>query len=198
MLKGIKLDEDILKKNRVPLLIRDKEWKKLFEGDMTRSMKKTYDTLESLVKEEKEGTKEIRGLHKEKKILMNMVLKLSEEANTNNNPQALNNLENAKNKIIEINKKIDELQFKLEKLPNEIKKLNLQLLEETVTQAYSDIKSDRGRVEVLDREIKKLRQSLGSMWEEKFDKEKKVNNLYSYLHGTLGHKETDKLDKRFL
>ncbi len=198
MPKEIELDENILKKNKVPLLVKDKVWKGLFEDNMTRNMKKLSKSLNELIDKEKESAKEIRRLHKQKKILMDMVLKLSDDANTNDNTQALNKLEEAKNKIIELNRKIDDLQFDMENLPKEINGVNLELLKETVSLSYSDIKNDRERVEVLDKEIKKLRQILGNMWEEKFNKEKKVDNLYSYLHGTLGHQETDKLDKRFL
>ncbi len=198
MPKEIELDENILKKNKVPLLVKDKVWKGLFEDNMTRNMKKLSKSLNELIDKEKESAKEIRRLHKQKKILMDMVLKLSDDANTNDNTQALNKLEEAKNKIIELNMKIDDFFFDMENLPKEINGVNLELLKETVSLSYSDIKNDRERVEVLDKEIKKLRQILGNMWEEKFNKEKKVDNLYSYLHGTLGHQETDKLDKRFL
>jgi chromosome segregation ATPase len=100
--------------------------------------------------------------------------------------------------ILEINDKIDELQFKLETLPNEIKNINFKLLKETVTKAYDDIKEGKNRISCLDKEIQRLRKILGNMWEEKFTTEKKVNNLYLYLHGILGHRETDKLDKKFL
>jgi predicted nucleic acid-binding Zn-ribbon protein len=198
MFRNIELDENIIKKNKVPILIKDREWQKLFQDNLTKSMEKLTQQLEELIAEEKECMNDLRKARKKKKILMEKILKLSNEVNTNDDKVAIVKLEQAKNMILEINDKIDELQFKLETLPNEIKNINFKLLKETVTKAYDDIKEGKNRISCLDKEIQRLRKILGNMWEEKFTTEKKVNNLYLYLHGILGHRETDKLDKKFL
>jgi uncharacterized coiled-coil DUF342 family protein len=198
MFRNIELDENIIKKNKVPILIKDREWQKLFQDNLTKSMEKLAQQLEELIAEEKECMNDLRKARKKKKILMEKILKLSNEVNTNDDKVAIVKLEQAKNMILEINDKIDELQFKLETLPNEIKNINFKLLKETVTKAYDDIKEGKNRISCLDKEIQRLRKILGNMWEEKFTTEKKVNNLYLYLHGILGHRETDKLDKKFL
>jgi uncharacterized coiled-coil DUF342 family protein len=198
MFRNIELDENIIKKNKVPILIKDREWQKLFQDNLTKSMEKLAQQLEELIAEEKECMNDLRKARKKKKILMEKILKLSNEVNTNDDKVAIVKLEQAKNMILEINDKIDELQFKLETLPNEIKNINFKLLKETVTKAYDDIKEGKNRISCLDKEIQRLRKILGNMWEEKFTTEKRVNNLYLYLHGILGHRETDKLDKKFL
>lgn len=198
MFRNIELDENIIKKNKIPILIKDREWQKLFQDNLTKSMEKLAQQLEELIAEEKECMNDLRKARKKKKILMEKILKLSNEVNTNDDKVAIVKLEQAKNMILEINDKIDELQFKLETLPNEIKNINFKLLKETVTKAYDDIKEGKNRISCLDKEIQRLRKILGNMWEEKFTTEKKVNNLYLYLHGILGHRETDKLDKKFL
>ncbi|MDK2918517.1 MAG: hypothetical protein PWQ37_1250 [Candidatus Petromonas sp.] len=198
MFRNIELDENIIKKNKIPILIKDREWQKLFQDNLTKSMEKLTQQLEELIAEEKECMNDLRKARKKKKILMEKILKLSNEVNTNDDKVAIVKLEQAKNMILEINDKIDELQFKLETLPNEIKNINFKLLKETVTKAYDDIKEGKNRISCLDKEIQRLRKILGNMWEEKFTTEKKVNNLYLYLHGILGHRETDKLDKKFL
>jgi len=50
----------------------------------------------------------------------------------------------------------------------------------------------------LTEDITRLRQQLHEKWEEKFNCERRTETLYSYLHNTLGHEETNKLDKHFL
>lgn len=198
MMKEIKLDENIIKKNKIPVLIKNSEWKKLFNENMTKTMKKLANKLEDLIDEEKETMKQLKKAKKEKKKLMNKVLKLSDEANSNNNSAALIQLENTKDRILDVNDKIDEFTFRLEMLPKEIHDTNYELLKETVILSYEDITQDKRRINYLDKKIEDIRKSLGEMWEEKFSKEKRVNELYLYLHGTLGHEETDKLDRKFL
>ncbi|SHJ61641.1 coiled-coil domain-containing protein [Paramaledivibacter caminithermalis] len=198
MLREIQIDEKIIKRNKIPILIKDKHWRKLFNENSTKNMKRLSDKLEKLISEEKEITKLLKEANKEKKMLMNKILKLSDEANSNNNTAALDALENTRNKILEVNDRIDELQFRLEMLPKEIYDTNLELLKETIAISYEDIIEGRKRVSYLDKEIKDIRKKLGEMWEEKFTKENRINDLYLYLHGTLGHEETDKLDRKFL
>lgn len=198
MAKDIKLDENIIKKNKISVLTRDKEWIRLFQQGSTKNMNKLAEKLEDLLSFQKECVKELKSSKKHKKLLMDKILKLSDAANTKNDKDALEKLEEAKNNILEINDKIDDIQFKLETLPKEIENTNFELLKETVIIAYKDIKEDRTRVKYLDDEIQRLRKILGEMWEEKFTKQKRIDNLYLYLHDTLGHKETDKMDKKFL
>ncbi|RKD25331.1 hypothetical protein SAMN02745883_01481 [Caminicella sporogenes DSM 14501] len=198
MAKDIKLDESILKKNKIPVLIKDKEWKTLFSDILTRNMKKLVNKLEKLLEEERECKIKLKEYKKQKKAYMDLILKLSDEANSKNNERALMQLEEAKNKILEINDFIDEIQFRLETLPKEIDKTNFELLKETVIISYDYIREGRERLEYLNEEIQRIRKLLGNMWEEKFTKEKKINNLYLYLHGTLGHEEIDRLDRKYL
>lgn len=198
MERQIDIDKMIIKRKKIPVLIKDNAWESLFKENITKDMKKMANNLEELIKEEKEAEKQLRETHKRKKILMNKVLKLSDEANSNNDKVALAKLENTKDRILEVNDKIDELQFRLEMIPKEIHDMNFELLKETVAISYEDISEGRDRVSYLDVEIQKIRKVLGKMWEEKFTKEKRINDLYLYLHGTLGHEETDKLDREFL
>ncbi len=198
MERQIEIDKMIIKRKKIPVLIKDNAWESLFKENQTEEMKELSNKLEELIIEEREVEKELKETHRRKKILMNKVLKLSDEANSNNDKVALAKLEDTKDRILEVNDKIDELQFRLEMLPKEIHDTNFELLKETVAISYEDITEGRERVGHLDVEIQKLRKVLGKMWEEKFTREKRINDLYLYLHGTLGHEETDKLDKEFL
>ncbi|WP_432402390.1 hypothetical protein [Wukongibacter sp. M2B1] len=197
MAREIDLDEKIIKRKKIPILIKDNTWQSLYNEKQTKNMRGLAKKLEELIHDEKEYMKQLKEAQKKKKVLMNKVLKLSDDANSNDNSVALIQLENTRNKILEVNDRIDELQFKLETLPKEIYDTNFELLKETVYESYEDIIEEKERVSYLDIEIQKLRKVLGKMWEEKFTKEKRINDLYLYLHGTLGHEEIDKLDREF-
>ncbi|MDF2548717.1 MAG: hypothetical protein K0R93_3615 [Anaerosolibacter sp.] len=198
MAKEMNLEEKIIRRNKIPILPFDQEWKENFEMHQTKNMEKISKEIVEKVNEEKQGEQHIKGYRKKKKLLMDKILELSNEANTTNNGQALIQLETAKDEILRINDSLDELQYQQEILPKEIEKLNFQLLKETIALAYEDIKAGSERSNKVMAEIIELRKQLTEKWDEKIQLENRVNGLYSYLHNTLGHEETDKLDRAFL
>lgn len=198
MAKEMELEERIIRRNKIPILPFDPEWKSNFQEHMTKDMKKIIQELTDKVAEEKQAIHQLKICKKEKKYLMEKILQWSDEANTNNNDQALIQLEAAKEEILKINDNIDALQFRLEMLPKEIEQLNFRLLKETIRLAYEDIRQGSERAKTLMEEILELRKRLTEKWDEKIHVENRIHGLYSYLHNTLGHEETDKLDRLFL
>ncbi len=198
MTKDIDLEEHIIRRKKIPILIDSKEWRSLFGEVPTKQMLKISKDLQTAMNEEKSVTLQIRNCQKQKKTFMDRILKLSDEVNSGDNAVALEQLEVTKKAIMDMNQQIEELQFKLETVPKEIDCLNLALLKETVSLAYKDIRDCGQKIPTLTEEVLQLRQSLTEKWEEKIQMETRVQGLYSYLHNTLGHEETDKLDKQFL
>ncbi|MFZ5969462.1 MAG: hypothetical protein ACOYVK_20065 [Bacillota bacterium] len=198
MVKEIDLDGNILKKNKIPLLIKDKEWRNIFEPYSTKKMKKIIEEMEDKIRLEKETYAQLKAYTKQKKELMEKILHLSNEANSNNNEEALDKLDRIKLDILKMNDIMDELQFSLEMIPRDLNHLNLELLKETIYLSYEDIKDGGTEIKVLHEDIIKLREQLTEKWEKKLKLEERVSLLYSYLHNTLGHEETDKLDQKFL
>ena len=93
---------------------------------------------------------------------------------------------------------IDELTFKSETLPSEVRKLNLLLLEETLKFGYKDIAEAEENLEEIERVLVGLRKKLRVTIKEKYDYEEKRNEIYKFLHNTLGPDEVDKLDRKIL
>ena len=198
MEKDIDLEEGLIRRKKIPVLILNKEWKTLFEEYMTKDMIKKAKELEEKLSEEKQIEVQLRVIRKQKKQLMEKVLLLSEEINNDQKKEAINRMQATKEQILNANKQIDELEYKLETQPKEIDKLNLDLLKDTIHIAYGDIKEGGSQISILGEEITKLRETLHLKWEDKLNWEKRTQHLYSYLHDTLGHEETNKLDKHFL
>ncbi len=198
MAKEMDLEERIIRKNKIPILPFDQAWKENFEVYQTKTMEKISKEIMMKVDEEKQGEYQLKIYRNKKKQLMDKILELSNEANTTNNVEALTQLESAKDEILRINDQLDELHYQRESTPKEIERLNYELLKETIALAYEDIKEDSGRSKKVMEEIVALRKQLTEKWEEKIQLEDRVNALYSYLHNTLGHEETDKLDRMFL
>jgi len=195
--KDVDIDYNIILKNKVPLLINDQAWKRLFLESNDRSLQNIRKELEDLVQELKEKEKELNRLKIEKKKTMAKILNISDMVN-NNNYNAVNQLEECQNKIYKLNEEIEDLTFRNEILPKEIRDVNYRLLKETIKLAYKDLSLDGKRLGATNEEIETLREQLRGLLEKKHDYEERINNTYGFLHGILGGKEMEKLDKDML
>lgn len=197
-MKDIDFKDNIVKKNKIPILIYVPEWIQFFSGNKSRSMQKIIIKLEELIVKEKECGFELIDLGKRKKIVMNKILYLSKDINENNNKAALSKMEEAEKEIIEINRRIPRLIEELETLPDKINDMNTRLLKETIKRAYELIRENKTKSERCQEQINEIRQKLTELIQEKVDMDEQVNKLYSFVHGMIGADEMENLDKDFL
>ncbi|MBF8983392.1 hypothetical protein IZY60_07570 [Lutibacter sp. B2] len=197
MAKNIILDEDVIKRNKIDVLIYDDHWKKIFKDQATKAMKKNYKDLEKLCKEEQNAKRQIIICKNKKKKVMQEILELSNEVNNNKNESALHKLELARDQVLINNDQIDDYQFQIETLPKQIEKLNLELLEKSVNLAYEQVEKESKMINTLKDEIEKIRQKLYKAHEEKIVLEENEKKIYAYLHKTLGYEQTNKIDQEF-
>ena len=167
--KKINLDENIITKNKIPLLIEDKNWLKLFSNVESKDIQKLKEELIQLIKEEKQLEKQSRTLQKEKKHAMKMILGISDAVNNNNKIETLGLLDEYKKKIEDINEKLDSINFQLETMPQTIRELNFNLLEATVHFGYRELKDKEKKLESVTDELEKLRERLQILINEKYN-----------------------------
>ena len=74
--KTIDLEENIILKNRIPILVNDENWSKIFGGIEDKVIQSTKDELEELLKEQKKAEREIARLQKEKVKAMKIILNI--------------------------------------------------------------------------------------------------------------------------
>jgi len=197
-MKNIDFKDNIVKRNKIPILIYVPEWIQLFSNNKSRSMQKIITKLEELIARGKKFDLELNDLEKRKKVVMNKVLYLSKDINENNNKAALPKMEEAEKEIIEINQKIPRLLEELETIPDNINEMNTRLLKETIKRAYELIKENESESEKCQEQVNELRQKLAELIQKKVDTEERVNTLYSFVHGMIGADEMESLDKSFL
>ncbi|NLM43266.1 MAG: hypothetical protein GX201_04520 [Clostridiales bacterium] len=197
-MKDIHIDEEYIKKNRIPILIYTPEWIQLFSNFKSRSMARTVSKLEELLSKEKRLQQEQKDLERRKKVLMNKILHLSNELNETNNEGFLKPLEDAQNEILQINQRIPEIIEELETLPSDINKQNAILLRETVKRTYELINENKIEAEKTEEEIIMTRKILMELVQKKVDMEERVKRLYSYLHSIIGATEMEELDENML
>ncbi|MHB1392177.1 MAG: hypothetical protein ACYCYE_03695 [Clostridia bacterium] len=197
-MKNINFKDNIVKRNRIPILIYVPEWIQLFSNNKSRSMQKTIARLEELIAREKECDSELRSLEKRKKVVMNKILYLSKDINDNNNEAALPKMEETEKELIEINQKMPKLIEEMEALPDLINEQNTLLLKETIKRSYDLIKEHKSESENCQEQVNEIRQKLAALIQKKVDMEERVNKLYSFVHGMIGADEMESLDENFL
>ncbi|AKL96767.1 hypothetical protein CACET_c33230 [Clostridium aceticum] len=191
---NINIDEKIIKKNRIPILIKDKQWKQIMESNRTRTIQMAAKKLEDLVDKEKLLVKQLSILEQNKKKLMNKILHLSDLLNTQGQENVIEELEDCKEEISKINDEVNVITETLDLHRINIEETNLHLLKETVKIAYKNIKVSDSKLLGINKEIEGLRVKLGDLRDEKLEVEQRIDVLYSFLHMMMGHEEMEKLD----
>lgn len=197
-MKNIDFEDNIIKRNKIPVLIYSPEWIQLFTNFHSRSLKKAASSLEELLAREKTCEAEQKELERRKKILMNKILYISKEINEDNNEQAIPKMEEAQRELLKINERLPQLIEELEILPSLINQQNTELLKETIKRAYDLIKEHKDEAAKCQDEVNLIRQRLSELIIKKVDMEERVNRLYSFIHGMVGANEMEKLDDSYL
>ncbi|KXZ40519.1 hypothetical protein SAMN05661008_00783 [Alkalithermobacter thermoalcaliphilus JW-YL-7 = DSM 7308] len=194
----LNLQEDIIKKRKIPLLIENDSWKKLFNCGNNNQMQEIYHKLKDLSRKKKSLESETTKLQSLKRKCMAKIVYISDQLNINSSEEAEKELDKLKDEINILNEKIEKSLQEIEDTSKEIKEKNVLLLEETIKFSYSQINSGEKRLKEIEKTISELREKLNKSRQEKEDIEKKVNVTYHFLHSLLGYEEIEKLDKELL
>lgn len=197
-MSDIHFKENIVKRNKIPVLIYHPVWIQLFNNYKSEEMEVEIAKLEAHIKREKECEKEIRDGEQRKKTLMKKVLYISNEINENDNKEALIQMDEAQKELMELNEKLPLLMEELEMIPSLINEQNTEVLKTTIKRGYELIKESKEEASRCQEEVNELRKALAELIKNKVDLEVRANHLYTFVHGLLGAVEMDKMDKNFL
>ncbi len=195
---GIDIERDIMAKNRIPILTKDDTWLKLFGDVGDKHINSARKELESLFEKQRLLDTQLKEKSREKKRAMNKIIMLSDEINNNQLKEGTELLGQYQQEIHTLNDEIDNITFELEMMPKQIKDANLKLIKATIKLAYKQLAEWEEIFEPLNSEVEDLRNKLRELIEKKNDYEEKINITYRFLHGMLGSKEMEKLDKDML
>lgn len=196
--RNINIDENILRKNKIPLLYKDPNWIELFGEVEDKELKNTRIELEKKVFREKEIISLIKNHQAEKLQCMKMILGVSDSVNNDNKRENLRLLDEYKDKIESINNEIDELTFESETIPKEIRELNLNLLKVTVRYGYEELRQKENTLKQATEEIDVLRRKLKELIRIKYDYGEWINKTYTFFHALLGSEVIEKIDQERL
>ncbi|NMB26685.1 MAG: hypothetical protein GX987_01360 [Tissierellia bacterium] len=198
MFKNIDLDKNIILKNKVPLLIKDEDWIKLFGNVKNKNIQYIKEELIEMVKKGKELERTVATLQKEKLHAMKMILGISDAINNENKIETVGLLDEYKGRIEDINEELDDITFELETIPQDIRELNFNLLKATVDYGYKELKDKEKKLKYVIDELETLRERVKKLINEKYDYEEWIDSTYSFLHGMLGSERMEKLDEEIL
>ena len=196
--KNIELDENIVLKNKIPILIKDPNWLKLFGDVDNKNIQNIKEELTELVEAQGELERKEKALQKEKTLAMKMILGVSNAVNNENKIQSVGLLDVYKEKIEKINEELDNIIYQLETIPSKIREVNFNLLKATVYYGYKELKSKEKNLKEVTDELESMRERIKFLINQKYDYEEWINSTYSFLHGLLGSEEIEKLDEQIL
>lgn len=193
-----KFDSKVLRRNDISLLLLDERWNRLFANTpKTPLIAVAEDKLKNLMKEEAKLTAEQKEIAVSKKAHMDRIIKLTPAVYEKNDPDAAKEMEFCEKEIKRINDRLKKIEEELDILPGRKKDANLELLEHTVNLIYLKIRSDRKRVEELEKLIEEERGKLKAYIDEKTSLSQDDTDIYSYFHDLLGGEELERLDREF-
>lgn len=189
---------EVVSKTRIPLLILDNKWHRIF-GKMnpTEEIVTLQKELAKLVKMQGKLTNENKDLKKIKSDLMQGIV---------DNMDSDGYSDKAKEKALEDNKRlINETKERIEKnedalleLPKEIERLNKELMLLTMDVCYERLHDNTAEIEEIAEWIKSVRIQLKKNIVKKQDLEIYNSELYSYMHDIFGPDVMELFDMKYV
>lgn len=182
--------EQMLKGKKIPILVLDQRWHKLFPGGKKPpQVTELEKQLNELLKEQGKLVNDIKGMKKGKKKLMDAIV--SGMSNPNNDKKK----EKQQKLLVETNDKIAEYSDRLMELPYKIKSINEMLLVTGVKYCHDEWKNRTEELEALTEQIDTMRGEIKEKVAYKVDLEESIDVTYSLMHALLGREVMNLFDK---
>jgi vacuolar-type H+-ATPase subunit I/STV1 len=181
---------------KVPLLVLDQKWHRLFaihgKPDRVTELETEINTL--LAKQGKLNS-ELKSLKKLKAQLMESIVQnmdgTSEEAEHTSKERMLDEV---RTEIDETNEKMEACEDELLEIPNTIKSVNEELMIESMEYFYEKLRQNRQEANEIDEWITQVRIDLKKNILRKQNREINNREMYAYLHDIFGPEVLDLFD----
>ncbi|SDY47144.1 hypothetical protein [Tindallia californiensis] len=192
----IELNEELVKRNKVPLLIKDPLWKSMSVHIKDRKIGALSKKLEQLIKEEKMNEAEINKFKKKKTEITKNILEMSHHLNENDQYHLIDKMNKTKEELQKTNQHLENAYEKRERMPVEIQNANMELLSATVEKAALHLVKENEAHQKVEVEIEQVRNKLNLLRENKEKAEERIQLYYQFLHSLLGPEQMEKLDNQ--
>lgn len=180
---------------KIPILILDNNWHKLFTQDQeNEEIKALEERLNEYLKQQGKANSEIKSLNSYKKKLMNEIVAIMELPDTKEKERKMG--EN-KRLIEETNVKLEDYRDEMLELPRLIDDTNYELMIATMHVCYDKIQQNTQEIEAINGWIQDFRNQLKRKVLQKQQREVMNDELYSYMHAIFGPDVIEMFDMKY-
>lgn len=175
--------QEAIAKIKIPMLILDQKWHRLFALGGKPEAVKELETQESdLLKRDAELKKELKDLKKVKESLMASVMENMEGTSD----LVSKKLDDDKRLLEECNARIEAAEAEQENLPEQTDQVNRDLMMATMDFCYDKLRTNSTEAEEITNWIKDIRVQLKKNVIRKHNREINNKEIYSYMHDVFG------------
>lgn len=187
-----------LAKTKIPLLVLDNNWHKLFtQTDETPEIRKLEKKLNELLKEQGKSNTEQKKLKACKRKLMDEIIQLADRYGGSMDEAIEREMDRHRRLVEECNGRLEQLQENTGDNEEEIEETNYQLMLKTMELCYKRLEENRKEIEYYEDWIKKAREELKENIVRKQEREESTFELYTYMHNIFGRDVIDIFDMHY-
>lgn len=191
--------EAALKDAKVPILVLDNKWHRLFKKiGITPEIQKLESELNELLKRQGKINTDIKALKKIKSDLADEIRMNMDDGSSERDEIASNKkLDDNRRLINEANEKIDDYSDELLELPREIDRVNKELMLHSMELCYQQLASNTDEIENIANWIRDIRIQLKINVIKKQEMEMNNADLYKFMHNIFGNDVMNLFDMRY-
>ena len=187
-----------LSKAKIPLLVLDNNWHKLFtQADETPEIRKLEKRLNELLKEQGKFNTEQKKLKACKRKLMDEIIQLADRYGGDRDEAIEREMDRHRRLVEECNERLKQLQEDAGDNGKEIDETNYQLMLKTMELCYKRLEENRKEIEYYEDWISKMRDELKENIIRKQERETSTFELYTYMHNIFGRDVIDIFDMHY-
>lgn len=185
-----------LSQTKVPILVLDQKWHRLFAlNGKPEEVKTPEAVLNDLLERQGQLNNDMKDLKKTKSRLMDNIVQNMEGTHEENiNDISSRKLEEDRRLIDEINGKIEEYEDELLDLPRQIQEANRTLMVATMNFCYQKLRDNVNEIDEITAWITQVRIDLKKNIIKKQNREINNRQIYSYMHDIFGAQILDLFD----
>lgn len=186
--------ESALGQKKIPLLILDQKWHRLFAiHGKSDEIKELESQLNSYLARQGKLNNELKDLKRKKNKLMESVVEHMEGEDSKHEAE----MEATKEQINEINQKMEEDEDELIELPKQIALTNRDLMLCSMAYYYEKLKINAKESKEIEQWINEIRVELKKNIIRKQNRDINNREIYSYLHDIFGPDVLDLFDIKY-
>ena len=172
---------------KIPILVLDNKWHKLFtQAEYSSEIKGMEKEMNNLLKRQGKVNTESKEIKKLKKKLMDEIVVLADEMGQHPTKKQEKDMADHKRLINDCNEKLEAYEEEMVELPRQINQLNNKMMLVTMEVCYKRIQQNTTELEAIEEWIGNIRRELKKKVIRKQEKEAMNRQLYSYMHDIFG------------